>query len=176
MISILKEITMKTNISAWFTFLIVVALAVNTWGDPNQPSLGADENLVAWAFLNYEPEGRSPEERAQMLQRLGFTKCGYEGHPHLIGQLEEHIIAYRKYNIELIGIYLEIRQANPLEQDYIMKAIEVFERQKCKLQLWLTVKETLFKDVPESQRAQKACDYIRPLAEMLQPFGVNAKP
>lgn len=157
--------------NAWITLLIVVSLVINAGGSPNQPRLGADENLVAWAFLNYEPEGRPPEERAQMLQRLGFTKCGYEGHPHLTGQLEEHIIAYRRHNIELIGIYLEIRQANPLEQDYLIQAIEVIERQQCKLQLWLTIKESLFKGIPETHRAQIACDYIRPLADKVIPMG-----
>ena len=126
----------KTNV--WITLLIIATLVVNVWGNPNPPKLGADENLVAWAFLNYEPEGRSREQRAQMLKRLGFTKCGYEGHPHLTGQLEDHIIAFRKQGIELIGIYLEIRQANPLEQDYLVKALDVIEKQKCKLQLWLT--------------------------------------
>jgi len=146
-------------------------MVVSAWSSPNQPRLGADEDLVAWAFLNYEPAGRSPEERAQMLKRLGFTKCGYEGHPHLTGQLEEHIIAYRRHNIELIGIYLEIRQANPLEQDYLRQAIEVIERQQCRLQLWLTVKDSLFKGVPEDQRAQMACDMIRPLADRVIPLG-----
>jgi sugar phosphate isomerase/epimerase len=133
--------------------------------------LGSDDNLVAWAFLNYEPEGRSPEERALMLKRLGFTKCGYEGHPHLIDQLEAHIVAYRKHGIELLGIYLAIQKENPLEQDYLVEAIEILERQKCPLQLWLTIKESLLKDVPEDKRAEKACEYVRPLADRVVPMG-----
>jgi sugar phosphate isomerase/epimerase len=165
------EIYMNTSHNSFFILLIATVLVVTAVSTAKRSMLGSDENLLAWAFLNYEPEGRSPDERAQMLKRLGFTRCGYEGHPRYIGQLEEHIIAYRKHGVELVGIYLEIRQANPLEQDYLKEAIEILERRKCKLQLWLTIKDSLLKDIPEDKRAEKACEYIRPLADKVLPMG-----
>jgi sugar phosphate isomerase/epimerase len=136
-----------------------------------QARFGSDENFVAWAFLNYEPEERIAEERAEMLKRLGFTKCGYEGHKQWIDQLEEHIIAYREHGIEMLGIYLEIREENPLDQDYLIEAIEIIERQNCKIQLWLTIRDSLFYGIPDGQRVQKAIDLIQPLADRVIPKG-----
>jgi sugar phosphate isomerase/epimerase len=140
-------------------------------GGQKQVRLGSDENFVAWAFLNYEPGERTAEERAEMLKRLGFTKCGYEGHEQWIDQLEEHIIAYREHGIEMLGIYLEIREENPLEQDYLIEAIEIIKRQNCKIQLWLTIRDNLFHGIPDGQRVQKACDLIQPLADRVIPKG-----
>jgi hypothetical protein len=60
--------------------------------------------------------------------------CG--GHKQWIDQLEEHIIAYREHGIEMLGIYLEIRVENPLEQDYLIEAIEIIERQNCKIAMY----------------------------------------
>ena len=39
-------------------------------GTSQKPVLGADDNLMAWAFLAFDPEGRSADERAQMLKGL----------------------------------------------------------------------------------------------------------
>ena len=157
--------------SSRLLLLPVAALTINVWGQPDQAKSWADENLAAWAFLDFDPAGRTPDERAQMLKRLGLTKCGYEGHPRWISQLEDHIVAYRKHGIELLGIYLEIRAENPLEQDYLREAIEIFERQQHPLQLWLTVRDSLLADVPEEQRTEKVCDFIRPLADRVIPAG-----
>ena len=162
---------MNTKILTRFALALIGLLVIMACGSDKKSGLETDENLLAWAFLNYEPEGRLAEERAEMLNRLGFTKCGYEGHQQWIDQLEEHIIAYREHGIELTGIYLEIRKENPLDQDYLMRAIEIIEKQNCKLQLWLTIRDNLFQGIPEDQRVQKACDMIQPLADMVIPNG-----
>ena len=56
------EITMVTKNITRITLLIIAVLVISACGRPKQSSLGSAENLVAWAFLNFEPEGRFPRK------------------------------------------------------------------------------------------------------------------
>ena len=132
---------------------------------------GLEERLTAWAFLAFDPDERSPVERAQMLRRVGFTRCGYEGHARYVGQLEDHIIAYRKYGIELEGIYMEIREEDPLEQETISEIIKILDRQECKTQFWLTVRDALLTDLSEEERLEKVCTLVGSVADAVLPMG-----
>ena len=132
---------------------------------PMNSGLVIDDNILAWAFLDFDTEERSPQERAKMLKQLGFSKCGYEGHPRYIEQLEEHIIAYRENGIELVGIYLEIREENSIEQNSIKEAINILERQNCKTQLWLTINDELLKGIPEEIRTERVCEILEPVVD-----------
>lgn len=142
-----------------------------TCQDAGNSDFASENKLMAWAFLDFDTEERTPPERAEMLNRAGFTKCGYEGHPRYIGQLEEHIIAYRDHGIELVGIYLEIRQENPLEQSSIRETIDILRRQDYKTQLWLTVNDALLREIPEEFRVEKVCELIKPVADKVFPMG-----
>src|SRR4051794_11644565 len=40
--------------------------------------LFARKNLVAWCIVPFDSQKRGPEERAQMLEKLGFSKFAYD--------------------------------------------------------------------------------------------------
>ena len=40
--------------------------------------LFAEKNLVAWCIVPFDARRRGPEERAEMLRRLGFTRFAYD--------------------------------------------------------------------------------------------------
>src|SRR5262245_16503144 len=41
--------------------------------------LWAHDNLVAWCVVPFDAKSRGPEERAQMLQKLGFRHFAHDG-------------------------------------------------------------------------------------------------
>ncbi len=133
--------------------------------------IDVEDRLMAWAFLAFDPDERSPVERAEMLRRAGFTRCGYEGHPRYVRHLEDHIIAYRDHGIEMVGIYMEIREEDPLEQESIKGIIDILKRQNYKTQFWLTVKDALLEDITEEERVEKVCSLVGTIADEVLPMG-----
>src|SRR3954463_5065896 len=55
---------------------IAPALAEGPKSDPRR--LFARENLIAWCIVPFDSKHRGPEERAAMLERLGFRHFAYD--------------------------------------------------------------------------------------------------
>ena len=53
-------------------------------------------NLVAWCIVPFDSKRRGPEERAQMLSRLGFTKFAYDYRAEHIPTFDAEIDAFVK--------------------------------------------------------------------------------
>ena len=58
-------------------------------------SLFARSNLVAWCIVPFDANKRGPEERAQMLNRLGIQKMAYDWRAEHIPTFEAEIDACR---------------------------------------------------------------------------------
>ena len=64
-------------------------------------SLFARSNLMAWCIVPFDSAQRGPEERAQMLQRLGITQFAYDYRAEHIPSFEAEIAACRAHGIQL---------------------------------------------------------------------------
>src|SRR5262245_25704342 len=63
--------------------------------------LFAKENLVAWCIVPYDANKRTPEERAAMLKRLGFSKFAYDYRAEHVPTFDAEMEALKKQGIEL---------------------------------------------------------------------------
>src|SRR5580765_6497736 len=63
--------------------------------------LFAQDNLVAWCIVPFDTKKRGPEERAEMLQRLGFKHFAYDYRAEHIPTFDAEIAALKKRGIEL---------------------------------------------------------------------------
>src|ERR1043165_3211744 len=66
-------------------------------------SLFARSNLVAWCIVPFDAKKRGPEERAQMLERLGIHPFAYYWRSEHTPTFEEEIETCRKHNIEIMA-------------------------------------------------------------------------
>src|SRR5271163_3438798 len=83
----------------WMAFCALVACwqparadAASQVGLSEATGLWAHDNLVAWC-LPFDAKVRSPEERIQMLERLGFKHYAYSWFRSDIPSLEAEIVA-----------------------------------------------------------------------------------
>ena len=64
------------------TFICAAALlliVLNTVAQETQKkNLYAKQNLIAWCIVPFDNKNRTPEERAQMLNKLGINKLAYD--------------------------------------------------------------------------------------------------
>jgi len=66
-----------------------------------EPDIFASANLAAWCVVPFDPKRRGPEERAQMLERLGITKLAYDWRPEHIPTFDAEIEAMQRHGITI---------------------------------------------------------------------------
>jgi hypothetical protein len=90
--------------------LSAVALAVphsvSLGTEPSEPAkagqkLFARENLVAWCIVPFDAKKRGPEERAEMLAKLGFKHFAYDWRAEHIPTFDAEIAGLKKHGVAL---------------------------------------------------------------------------
>lgn len=130
-------------------------------------SLFARTNLVAWCIVPFDAKKRGPEERAQMLQRLGLKRMAYDWRAEHIPTFEAEIDACRKHGIEITAWWF------PTTLDKDARAIlDVLKKKNVKTQLWVMGSGEPVKS-PEEQakRLQSEVARLRPIVEAAAAIG-----
>ncbi len=112
------------------------------------------QNLAAWCIVPFDAKKRSPEERAEMVAKMGIKKVAYDWRAEHVAEFEREILAYQKHGIEMFafwGVHDE--------------ALRLFEKYKLHPQLWI-----MMKGIGDTQEAQ-----VKTAAEGLLPILAKAK-
>ena len=129
----------------------------------NGSSAFAKSNLHVWAYEEYDAVNRTAEERARLLKELGISKAGYIcRNAARVAEFKAYVQAYKKEGIELIAVWTPVNTENPLEEPQISAFLDVVDRQKLRIQWWLTLEED-FNDLPAASRVERAVARLRPL-------------
>jgi len=139
-------------------FALVACLFVGADHTPQtRPSLFARDNLVAWCIVPFDAKHRTPAQRAEMLQRLGFRHYAYDWRePHLPtfdGELDE--LARR--DIELTAVWFPA----PLN-DQTRVLLDGIRKHKLKPQFWV---------MADVNSVQAGVDAITPIAREAAKLG-----
>lgn len=76
--------------------------AVSCRVPPSYGDLWAHNNLFAWG-ISVDSISRSPEDRAAMLERLGFKKVAYNWENKDIAAFDEQIEAFKRHGLEILA-------------------------------------------------------------------------
>lgn len=133
------------------------------------PEIFARKNLVAWCIVPFDSKRRGPEERAEMLERLGIHKLAYDYRAEHIPTFDAEMEALKKHGIELTAWWFPTAL-----NDEARQILAVLERHGLKTQLWVTGGGEPTHS-PEEQRARvKAeAERIRPIAEAAAKIGCS---
>jgi sugar phosphate isomerase/epimerase len=94
--------------------------------------LFARTNLMAWCIVPFDAKKRAPEERAGMLQDLGFRRFAYDYRAEHIPTFDAEIAALKKRNIELTAWWFP-----QTLNDEARKILTTLKRHKLTPQLWV---------------------------------------
>lgn len=117
-----------------FTVATSSADAVTPSAAPQRHGLWAHDNLYAWCVVPYDARRRSPEERAQMLRRLGFKHFAYDWRDENISSFDAEIEALKKNGVNLLAWWFPLEADNPLAKT----TLETFKRHGVRPQLWVS--------------------------------------
>jgi quinoprotein glucose dehydrogenase len=99
--------------------------------DTNQ-DLFARTNLAAWCIVPFDAKKRGPEERAEMLNRLGVSMLAYDYRAEHIPAFDEEMAALKRHNIRLLAWWMPSTL-----NDEARTILEVLRRHNLReVQLW----------------------------------------
>jgi sugar phosphate isomerase/epimerase len=96
-------------------------------------NLWSRDNLLAWCVVPFDAKKRSPEERAQMLERLGFNHFAYDWRDSDIPTFDAEIEALQRHGIEITAWWFPLTADDPLAKS----TLETFRRHGVQPQLWV---------------------------------------
>ena len=129
--------------------------------------LFARTNLMAWCIVPFDAKKRGPEERAIMMEKLGFKHFAYDYRAEHIPQFDTEIAACQKHGVRLDAWWFPTAM-----NDEARLILDVLKRNHVKAQLWVTGGGNPTKS-PEEQRARVDAEAkrIRAIAEAAAPIG-----
>lgn len=123
------------------TFIIVFLLfsvkdqAMAQAKSKNKTSVYAKQNLIAWCIVPFDNKKRGPEERAEMLNKLGITKLAYDWREEHISTFDQELSALKQHHIKLQGFWFS-SGPDPANDKNLATVLDLFKRNKVKTQLW----------------------------------------
>src|SRR5262245_39120546 len=124
---------------------------------------------VAWCIVPFDAKKRGPEERAEMLARLGFKHFAYDYRAEHIPTFDAEIVALKKHGVSLDAWWFP--RSLSAEARGIL---EVCKRHDVRPQLWITAGGEATKSPEEQkQRIAEEAARIRPIAEAAAAQGMK---
>ncbi len=124
-------------------------------------------NLVAWCIVPFDAKKRGPEERAAMLERLGFKLFAYDYRAEHIPTFDAEMEALERHHVRLLAWWFP-----DTLNDEAKLILDVLKRHDLRAQLWVTGGGEPTKTTAE-QRARVVAEVarLRPIADEAAKLG-----
>jgi hypothetical protein len=127
----------------------------------------APGNLMAWCIVPFDAKKRGPQERAQMLKKLGIPRLAYDYRAEHIPTFDAEMEALRANGIELVAWWFP-----GALNDEARLILDVIKRHNVHPQLWITGAGEPTKDAAEQDaRVVAEAQRLRPIAEAASAVG-----
>lgn len=140
-----------------------IATAADT---PKPAEVYAPSNLVAWCIVPFDAKKRTPAQRVEMLQKLGFHKYAYDWRAEHLPSFDEEVGLLQKAKIELTAVWFPANLGTDAKT-----ILSVIKKHEVKPQLWVTMGDPAGKT--QAEKVAAAAKVIRPIAEEAAKFGCN---
>ncbi len=168
--------------SRWFTActsMLAVCFALQLVGHPfatadgpaphSRSNIFDRDRLIAWCIVPFDAKKRGPDERAEMLARLGFKHFAYDWRAEHLPTFEQELAALKRHDISLDAIWFP----GGLDKDGRF-ILDTLAKHQIRTQLWVTGGGEAAK-TPEEQRQKVIAEAnrLRPIAEVAAKIGCS---
>lgn len=112
-------------------FMVSIGLASTERRPVN--GLWFHDNLVAWEVVPFDDNKRSPQARAEMLDRLGFKHFAYDWRDEHVPTFDEEIETLKRHHIDLLAWWFPFEPNDAAAKT----TLETFKRHDVHPQLWV---------------------------------------
>lgn len=129
---------MKYPFRCWLIFFAISLTAAAMTapveaGDDDRRRIFDQQNLVAWCIVPFDDRQRTPEQRSEMLRRLGISKFAYDYRAEHLPTFDAEMQAIKRHGIELTAWWFP--QTLNEEARVIL---DVLRRHGIETQLWVS--------------------------------------
>ena len=152
------------------TWPLVAGLLLLSWlpaARPGDYQLFARTNLMAWCIVPFDAKKRGPEDRAAMLEWLGFKHFAYDYRAEHIPTFDAEIAACREHGVSLDAWWFPTTL-----NDEARLILDTLKRHHLRAQLWVMGGGGPVNSAEEQRtRVEAEAKRIRALAEAAAPIG-----
>lgn len=166
---------MRARFIQWLLVVIgvVTVSAAETAQSPSPPArhnLFARTNLIAWCIVPFDAKKRGPEERAAMLEKLGFKLFAYDYRAEHIPTFDAEMEALKRHHVRLLAWWFP-----GALNDEAKLILEVLKRHDIReAQLWVTGGGEPTKNAEEQKaRVETEAQRIHPIAAAAANIGCS---
>src|ERR1051325_7854659 len=99
-----SKLMSKKEISIKVVFVALVMIAMCFARSAVAKDIFDRDNLVAWCIVPFDAKKRTPEQRAQMLQKLGIHRFAYDWRAEHLPTFDAELDQLKQHNIELTAL------------------------------------------------------------------------
>ena len=152
--------SIRTILTALVLFTLA-ALPLRAAAPPVSYQLFARTNLVAWCIVPFDAKKRGPEERAALMEQLGFKMFAYDYRAEHIPTFDAELEALARHHIQLLAWWFPTTL-----NDEARNILAVLDRHHIRAQLWVMGGGAPVKSAAEQTgRVEDEARRIRAIAE-----------
>lgn len=166
---------MKNKIFILFVILLFLACKVtNIKNATNNKVVFQENNLIPWSIVGFDIKERTPKERIEMLQRLGFSRYAYGNRPKHIPTMgqEWELAKTNNIKIDAVWLYINLKKDRPnklkVESEAVFKNLETTG---LKTQIWVGFEPTYFDALKEEESLIQAVSMVKYLSKRASKLG-----
>ncbi len=130
-------------------------------------------NLIAWCIVPFDAKKRGPEERAEMLHRLGITRFVYDWRDKDIPSWDRELDALAAHGIKLQGFWTPY-PVDANEPSQLPRIIELLKRRGIRTELWLSLGTgKAFNALPDDRKLEAAAAAVERVARQAAAIGAR---
>ncbi len=155
-------------------FTLVVSCGIQKKQTTENTDLFSKDNLIPWSIVGFDVKERSPLERLEMLERLGYKHYAY-GHrvKHLPTMQQEWELAKEKgISIKAVWLYVNLSKEQPNalreQNEAVFRNLEAVG---LKTQIWVGLDPKYFEELDDETALKEATKIIKYLAERAEELG-----
>ena len=134
--------------------------------------LFSKDNLVAWCVVPFDSVKRTPEERAIMLDELGFKQFAYDWRAEHLPSFPDEIKALKEHDIKLKSVWLWIdTDSSELFDALNEQLFDIIKKNNVKTEFWLGFSNKHFEGLSDEDKLDKAVASISYIQERAKKLG-----
>lgn len=130
----------------------------------NNEKLFAKENLVAWCIVPFDNQHRSPQQRVDMLKRLGFTQYAYDWRHEHVSSFREEIKLAKENGIRITAVWMWIDQetdkVGQLSEDN-EQILSIMKESGLKTRLWVGFNNNFYAGENDDSKIAKGVEMLQ---------------
>ena len=153
--------------------LIPLFTSCATYKESNR-KLFEKHNLIPWSIVGFDVKERTPSERLEMLERLGYKQYAYGNRPKHIPTMQQEWELAKERNIKISAVWLYINlnkdKPNSLKPDSEV-VFNNLETVGLKTQIWVGFEPTYFDNLTDEESLEQAVAMVSYLSERAKEIG-----